>query len=1097
MRVRAGKPGAGAAITIFCRDQETRRHTGMTAEEIEKIKQLYHAALERVPEERAGFLDEACEGDLALLARVEELIATREEAEGLFARPAWESLMHPGPGAMPGSRDDEEVDPNLPFERLGDFRLIRKLGGGGMGVVYLAEQESLGRHVALKIIHPDRAGSFEAAKRFWREVEAISGLRHPNIVTVFESGEAQGIRYFAMELVPGNDLDQELREAAERNERIPTSQSLRWINDIARALDCAHGAGIIHRDVKPSNIRIAPEGRAMLMDFGVARHLDMSTLTLTGEFRGTPHYASPEQVKARPEKIDARSDIYSLGAVLYEAVTGCVPFQGETTEQVFRQILHKDPVPPRRLNPALSRDVQTVIAAAMEKDRSRRYQTMAAFGDDLQHLLAGEMIEARPAGLPTRVWKRVRRNPLLSAAIGVALAAVAVLVLSLPWYMVRISKERDRAVEEAERNRILFQLSRTLLSERLKLPVFAKDNPKKRLDRIARDVDSAFPDPDESKAWFLEASGILFMGGKYYDDAISQMRAALDLRLRIHGPEHQETQEIMGRLARLLFIHSRPEEAKDLLRQVLEIQERSLGKEHPKTLATLNDLAPMLSGRSGQDEMEALFRRLLAVRQRVLGVDDPETVATSIALAETLLRQGKFSEAEPLFQQAFEFHKRVFRFSSNPLQCALRHVDAFYTSWGKFERAAEYRARVGLPASAAAAIPAVSGTTRSDGAADGGRIDMGYHYPVPEDAHREQGAEDAPIPATALLVPDAYPTIQDAIRAAGSGDTIVVRPGSYVEKINFLGKAVAVLSESGPDVTVIDGSRSGSTVTFDSGEDRKSRLEGFTITNGSGTRSLHNLGYAYGGGIFCFNSSPVITGNIIQGNVATATCAGGGISCRSSSPLIAKNRIVDNASTWAGGIHLDSSFAVIENNTISRNAAVEGFAGGISCYYSSPVIRNNFITRNRTDTIGGGIVMQKASPTLTNNVIAFNRADIMGGAFCCKEECFPVLVNNTVFHNECRSREGRGAFAVLTEVKLSHATISRTIFRHGSAPAEQDICPGIRSLSVSFCNVEDGFPGRGNIDADPLFVDPDNGDFHLRQEPCQPGVINPCVDAGN
>ncbi|HET6203666.1 MAG TPA: protein kinase [Planctomycetota bacterium] len=299
---------------------------------------------------------------------------------------------------------------DLPLERIGDFRLIKRLGQGGMGVVYLAEQESLRRLVALKVLRPEQAGAFEAGTRFEREVQAIAKLRHPNIVTVFANGEEKGIRYFAMELVPGKGLDERLREAAARGERVPIPTVLRWVAQIARALQCAHEAGIVHRDVKPSNVWIAADGRATLVDFGLARDVRAATLTVTGEFRGTPYYASPEQVAAKRVPIDARTDVYSLGVTLFECVTGRVPFEGETTEQVFAQILLEEPPAPRRLNPSIPRDLETVILEAIEKDPGRRYATAGAFAEDLEALLEVRPIRARPAGAATRVGKWARRN---------------------------------------------------------------------------------------------------------------------------------------------------------------------------------------------------------------------------------------------------------------------------------------------------------------------------------------------------------------------------------------------------------------------------------------------------------------------------------------------------------------------------------------------------------------------------------------------------------------------------------------------------------------------------------------------------------------
>ncbi len=398
----------------------------MTAEPGSRVEEVFHAALERAPDCRAAFLDEACKGDPSLRRSVEELLNAIERRPDFLEKPAWSRFVQPG-AAEGTHHDDMKPEQGLPFESLGEYRLIRRLGAGGMGTVYLAVQESLGRRVALKVIRSERAGTFEAEARFGREVQAISKLRHPNIVTVLGSGEDQDVRYFAMELIQGKGLDELLHEAAERGEKLPLQQVLKWIHGIAWALDAAHQAGIIHRDVKPSNIMITPDNHPMLMDFSVARYTKLLTLTLTGEFRGTPHYASPEQVKASSRGIDFRTDIYSLGVTLYEAAAGCVPFNGETTEQVFHQILAIEPKSPRLLNSEISADLETVITKAMEKDPARRYRTMADFALDLRCLVRGDHIAARPASLARKSARWIQRHKVISfAAAALLLLAGAV-----------------------------------------------------------------------------------------------------------------------------------------------------------------------------------------------------------------------------------------------------------------------------------------------------------------------------------------------------------------------------------------------------------------------------------------------------------------------------------------------------------------------------------------------------------------------------------------------------------------------------------------------------------------------------------------------
>ncbi len=324
----------------------------------------------------------------------------------------------------PDGEPDEPTDEDLPFERLGSFRLLRRLGEGGMGVVFLAEQEPLRRRVALKLIRPERSGSRGAERQFEREAQAIARLAHPNVATLFATGEERGVRYLAMEYVPGSTLEHVLRETVRQGRPAPLQQSLRWIAQIGRALECAHRAGVIHRDVKPANIRITPDGVAKLVDFGLARKTDLSGTTVTVGFQGSPFYASPEQVEGSGAEIGHASDIYSLGATLYECATGRVPFEAETNAQLFRKILLREPDPPRRWNPSIPRDLQTAILKAIEKDPRHRYATAGDFAADLEAILDLRPISARPTGALRRATKWVRRNR--SAA---ALAAGGVLLL--------------------------------------------------------------------------------------------------------------------------------------------------------------------------------------------------------------------------------------------------------------------------------------------------------------------------------------------------------------------------------------------------------------------------------------------------------------------------------------------------------------------------------------------------------------------------------------------------------------------------------------------------------------------------------------------
>ncbi|MBL8693557.1 MAG: protein kinase [Planctomycetes bacterium] len=358
--------------------------------------------------------------------------------------------------ATPAERRPEG---QLVGSQLGDYRLLREIGRGGMGVVYLAWQSSLKRRVAVKVLPRERAASPIALERFQREATHAARLQHPGIVGIHTVGTSGGIHYFAMDFVDGFDLADALSKARAslRSETSPPSDlrltsrgAASYIAEIAQigaevgdALHFAHGAGVIHRDVKPRNILLDAAGRARLADFGLARHLDDGTISQTGELGGTPFYMSPEQVRAQRSGIDHRTDVYSLGVVLYEALALRRPFEGSTSQEVLSQIAAREPKALRELNPRVPVDLETLVMKAMEKDPDQRYATAEALARDLRHFLAHEPIEARRPGPIARMRKLVRRNP---AASGVLAASAAAIALAWP---VATATARAQAREQA------------------------------------------------------------------------------------------------------------------------------------------------------------------------------------------------------------------------------------------------------------------------------------------------------------------------------------------------------------------------------------------------------------------------------------------------------------------------------------------------------------------------------------------------------------------------------------------------------------------------------------------------------------------------
>jgi serine/threonine-protein kinase len=322
----------------------------------------------------------------------------------------------------------------LPSAEFGKFELLEEIGRGGMGVVFKARQRDLNRVVALKMILANRLAAAEDVKRFYREARAAGGLRHPQIVGIHEVGQIHGQHFFTMDFIDGRSLASVTKAGPVDPER-----AARWLAAVARAVQFLHDHGIVHRDLKPSNILLDESGAPFVTDFGLAKVFDEhDERTKTGEILGTPGYMAPEQAAGKVTDISPRSDVYSLGAILYEMLTGRPPFREDNPLNTILQVLESEPTLPRQLNAGIPPELEHICLKCLEKDSGRRYPTAAAVAGELERFLRSEPVEVRPAGLADRFRRWIRREPGLAARLGIMLAAMGIVeslyvVESGPW----------------------------------------------------------------------------------------------------------------------------------------------------------------------------------------------------------------------------------------------------------------------------------------------------------------------------------------------------------------------------------------------------------------------------------------------------------------------------------------------------------------------------------------------------------------------------------------------------------------------------------------------------------------------------------------
>jgi predicted Ser/Thr protein kinase len=320
----------------------------------------------------------------------------------------------------------QAIIPSLPrLHYFGDYELLEEIARGGMGVVYRARQISLERTVAVKMMRPGLLATDAEIRRFHAEAKTAAGLQHPNIVAIHEVGEIDGLHYFSMDFVEGPSLADLVRERA-----LPPAEAASYVKTLAETVQYAHSGGILHRDLKPSNVLIDAAGRPRITDFGLARPLNSdSTATVHGTVVGTPAYMPPEQAAGDHQRLGPASDVYSLGAILFELLTGCPPFRGATQVETVRMVIDEQPTPPRKLNAEVSRDLETVCLRCLEKDPSRRYASARELAADLDRVLRGDHVHRTIPG-----WKW-------------AAAALAVILLIAIFGIVRTDRRAEIHVE--------------------------------------------------------------------------------------------------------------------------------------------------------------------------------------------------------------------------------------------------------------------------------------------------------------------------------------------------------------------------------------------------------------------------------------------------------------------------------------------------------------------------------------------------------------------------------------------------------------------------------------------------------------------------